>query len=109
MNQDEITVLCAGKMLKSGKVQIKTNGINIPKQFSNVKLHPNPVQINSLATNQQYHYSIYDIAGHIVQPGMIYFVNKLYISLLSAAKYILNLNEIKTNDQITFSFSKNNI
>ncbi|HET7733588.1 MAG TPA: Ig-like domain-containing protein [Paludibacter sp.] len=137
MNADEISALCAGKMLKSGlelyaplygqgaaenqlanvaqstttvtKVQLST-GIKVPKQFSNVKLYPNPVQrslrIDGLDSDKEYDCTVYNMDGRVALTESLKSGNELNVSLLAASQYILLLKEAKTTEQITFSFTK---
>jgi len=136
MNADEITALCAGKMLKSGlELYAPLNGQATPdSQLANiaqstttvsrvqlstgvrsalaskVKLYPNPVRrvlnIDGLNRDKDYTYSVINLEGQVVLSGALKAQTGLDVSKLAASKYILVLKDTQTSEQDSLSFTK---
>jgi uncharacterized protein YjdB len=139
MNKDEIAALNNGKMLKSSlelyapldgqaiqsadpfanlaqsttsisKVHLTLTSVNVPVQFSNVKLYPNPVLsklcIEGLNQSGQYECFIYDLKGRISLHKNIQSGDILNVDTLSNSYYVMVLKDKKSSDQISFSFTK---
>lgn len=136
MNQDEITALCAGKMLKSGlelyaplnsqaavenqlaniaqsttivsKVQLST--AIVPVQFANVILYPNPVQrmlkVDGLNNGRTYEYAIYGMDGRSIQSSVTTNGAEINVSMLPASYYVLVVTDQISKEKVRLSFSK---
>lgn len=136
MNREEISAICAGKMLKSGlelyaplygqatageqlkniaqsttivnKVELSATAV--PSQFAGVKLYPNPVQhmlkIDGLNNGRSYEYAIYGMDGRIIQASITSNAAAIDVSLLPASYYVLVVTDQISKEKLRLSFSK---
>lgn len=136
MNQDEISALYAGKMLKSGLElyapldgqaagtdqlkniaqstttvsKVSLSATSVPAQFAGVKMYPNPVRhilkIDGLNNGRLYEYTICGMDGRVIQTSVASSLAEINVSDLPASYYVLVLTDQISKEKIRLSFSK---